>query len=520
MPMSLRRVLMHPSMSPAKPRVLAGASGMHRRVRWIHSSEVIEIAPLLRGGELLLTGGTVLAERSEPDQRRYVKELAERGVAGVAIETGGALPVVPSGVLEEAARLGFPVIELRRVVPFVEIAEAINGELIDASVTNLRYVAELTHALSGVVVDGGGTAEILVELVARTGTKAVLYDSTGRVLDAADVESVSAGSADSADSPDSVGSADSVGSMGQPPVADGFTAPVTIRGVHVATLWLAAPTNGTDRVELAATTATESLSLAMLRTRALSDRELAARELVRLAAAGPTHAGQLESLGRVIEFRPEDPVVGIAAMGAGAGVAASQLDDVIRRYGATALDVPGKAELHILVSLKEHRAAAFTRAALLDALRDWVAVQAELVVVVGPVVPTLATASLSLTAALQAASLESRYAHQRVVIDVHARLVDRLLDGAGQRDRLDRLAAEELAMFDLLPAKARAALLETLETYLDSGCNKSATAKRLRVTRQALYGRLERAFALLGGDPTGTSRALGLQLALRVRHLR
>jgi Regulator of polyketide synthase expression len=157
---------------------------------------------------------------------------------------------------------------------------------------------------------------------------------------------------------------------------------------------------------------------------------------------------------------------------------------------------------------------------MLHALRESTSARQGLVIVVGPVVPSLTSASLSLMAALEVAGLEGTFGGQRGVIDTHDNLVDRLAAGEGQRERLGRLVEGELAMFDPLPPKTRLSLLDSLEAYLDSGCDKSATAQALQVTRQALYGRLARAFSILGGDPTGTTRALGLHLALRMRHLR
>src|SRR5690242_19897704 len=139
MHLTVRSVLDHPSMAPARPRVVAGTSGLDQRVRWIHSSEVLEIAALLQGGELLLTGGHVLAGVDQTAQERYVRELSDRRVAGVAIETGTILPVIPEAVLRAAEEIGFPVIQLRNVVPFVGIAEAVNAELVNDSVTRLRF---------------------------------------------------------------------------------------------------------------------------------------------------------------------------------------------------------------------------------------------------------------------------------------------------------------------------------------------------------------------------------------------
>src|SRR5690349_16617273 len=107
MHLTLERALTSPSLARGEPRVLTGEHQLHRRVRWVHSSEVLEIASLLRGGELLLTGGQMLGRATAAQQRRYVRDLAERGVTAVAVETGPELPELPAAVLDEAARLDF-----------------------------------------------------------------------------------------------------------------------------------------------------------------------------------------------------------------------------------------------------------------------------------------------------------------------------------------------------------------------------------------------------------------------------
>ena len=194
MRLTLAATLEHPTLVAARPRVLAGGAGLQRRVRWVHSSEVLEIAPLLRGGELLLTGGEMLGAALPAVHRRYVRELAERHVAGVAIQTGPQLPAVPASLLDEAERLGFPVIELRSRVPFVGVAEAVNAELVNDSVTMLQSGGELAHALSGILGEGGGLQAVLDELVRRAGVPAALLDSAGQVI-------AHAGSAEQLDTP-------------------------------------------------------------------------------------------------------------------------------------------------------------------------------------------------------------------------------------------------------------------------------------------------------------------------------
>lgn len=52
MPVRLVEVLEHPVVRRGQPVLLAGATGLDRTVRWVHSSDIFEIAPLLRQGDL------------------------------------------------------------------------------------------------------------------------------------------------------------------------------------------------------------------------------------------------------------------------------------------------------------------------------------------------------------------------------------------------------------------------------------------------------------------------------------
>src|SRR3954467_15218839 len=122
MSIRLEDALTHPTLAAANPVVRAAASAAAQaQLRWIHSSEIIDIAPLLAGGELLLTGGEALALASEERRIHYVRQLAEPGRAAVAIETGAALPAIPPSMVAAAEAAGLPLIELRGVVPFVGV---------------------------------------------------------------------------------------------------------------------------------------------------------------------------------------------------------------------------------------------------------------------------------------------------------------------------------------------------------------------------------------------------------------
>lgn len=496
MPMSLSALLQHPSLIESDPVVRAGAANLHRPVRWIHSSEVLEIASLLHGGELLLTGGVLLAASQPAERRRYIRQLAARQVSGVAIETGTSLSSIPADMLEEADAHGFPVIELRAVVRFVDVAEAVNGAILDSSVTLLKYAAELAHILSGIVADGGGTQEVLDEVAHRAGTRVALFDGAGALI-----ASVS-------------GAHD--GDSGYRTEADAtITSPIFVRGMHAATLALY-PTDESDLelLHLAADRACESLGFTLLRSRPPSIQDLAVSELVRLAGSKTPNPERLAYLAQLIGLQPSAPVLGIVGATSESPAALSRLDRVVRRYGRTLMDRPAESELHAIVSFNARRGVGEARASLLDDLRDWATAHRKTTIVVGPAFPDLFGAPTSLTAALETMRLPQ--VGDSVVVDARQHSVDRLFLGDG-RPRAERIVSEQLAVFDRARPRDRELLLESLETYFATGCNKSAAAGRLHVERQTLHARLRRAFNFLGGDPTGTPSALPLQLALHLR---
>ena len=68
-------------------KVTAGgqAAGEHE-IRWVHITELLDPTPWLSGGELLLTTGIRL--ESADKQRKFIRLLAEAGVAGLGFGTG------------------------------------------------------------------------------------------------------------------------------------------------------------------------------------------------------------------------------------------------------------------------------------------------------------------------------------------------------------------------------------------------------------------------------------------------
>lgn len=120
----------------APDAVLAGA----------HPIEIEAPSRWLPPGWLMLTTGLRL--RGRPDeQRRLVGELHEHGQAGLAWGIGLVVQQVPRAVLEEADRLGLPVVTVPVHVPFRDVIAYVNGSLVSDELYVMRRVVSMQDYL-------------------------------------------------------------------------------------------------------------------------------------------------------------------------------------------------------------------------------------------------------------------------------------------------------------------------------------------------------------------------------------
>jgi len=106
-----------------------GEESAKANVRWVHSSELLDPTPWLRGGELLLSTGLQLT--GPKAQREFVERLAEHEIAGLGFGTGFAHKRVPAALLNTARKLGFPLFEVPYELPFIAVTERVFAQLLN-----------------------------------------------------------------------------------------------------------------------------------------------------------------------------------------------------------------------------------------------------------------------------------------------------------------------------------------------------------------------------------------------------
>ncbi|MFZ5851057.1 MAG: PucR family transcriptional regulator ligand-binding domain-containing protein [Actinomycetota bacterium] len=128
--MLLRDLLAVPEL---QLRLLYGdAEALDRPVRWVYTTDLLDPARYLSGGELVVTG--LMWRRSPADSAAFVGAVA--GSGATALAAGDALlGCVPDDLLDACRRAGLPLLEVPTDVSFAALTERVL-----ASVTGDRGV--------------------------------------------------------------------------------------------------------------------------------------------------------------------------------------------------------------------------------------------------------------------------------------------------------------------------------------------------------------------------------------------
>nr|MBA3728806.1 PucR family transcriptional regulator ligand-binding domain-containing protein [Actinomycetota bacterium] len=162
-------------------RLLAGAAGTGRPIRWVHLSELEDPTPWLRGGELMLTTGIAVGGTAAR-QRAYLKRLVDAGLSGLGFGTGFSFRKVPKGLLEEADGAGFALFEVPYPVPFIAITEAVFTRLVAEQHDLLSRSLDAEHTLTRAVLEGHGIEGVIHALTEATDAWALLLDLHGEAI--------------------------------------------------------------------------------------------------------------------------------------------------------------------------------------------------------------------------------------------------------------------------------------------------------------------------------------------------
>jgi purine catabolism regulator len=109
--------------------LVSGLQSAQAHVRWVHSTELIDPTPWLKGGELLLSMGIQLD--GPKAQRELIERLADHEIAGLGFGTGFTHKRLPAALVAAARKRAFPLFEVPYELPFIAITERAFAQLVN-----------------------------------------------------------------------------------------------------------------------------------------------------------------------------------------------------------------------------------------------------------------------------------------------------------------------------------------------------------------------------------------------------
>ena len=475
-----------PALAAAAPRIVSG--NPDRGVRWVHTSEIFDIATLLKGGEALLTSGLGLVGANESRLRAYARSLREIDVGALLFEVGRTFSEVPPAIIDELRESPVALVRLDGVVPFIDITEAAHRLILDAESMSLRASDRATTRFMEVLLNGGGIAGILGSIDDLTGAPAAFIDSEGREIAAS-------------------------GTV--PQYARELERPVEVFGERRGSIRSAAAVTADHRVIIDRGAAAMALEL----TRSgptMPTRRYAHEQLLQSLLSGDISVTELEARARSlgIVIGPASAVVAVACFIApGRGIDDGYVhlvDTVPRAFGPSIIGRVGHSVVFI---------SALDRSQSLDSVRSTLTrvttVPSGLFrsVTAGEIVDTWGDVPSSLRAALDAATLAPLLGQNSVMLAEDTALF-RLLRTIDDASGLDDFVTAQLGAVLEFDARRGSELLSTLIELFRAGGSRTAAARALGIRRQTLYDRIDRLESLLGADAlTDSARAVTLHVA-------
>ncbi len=506
MSITLAEFLRLPVVVRARPEVLVGKDQLDREVRWVHTSEVYDIAPLLKGQEVLLTTGLGLVGANPAVMRRYVHDLADRGLAALVVEIGRSFPTIPPPIVSTALERSFPLIAFHGVVPFIEIAETVHEMLVELRITELRLSEDAVRGFVEVLTAGRGIGGLLEACSVRTNGLVVLRDSGGQVV--------------SSSSDIGTGALDTPEIDLQVSVLDREWGRLQIFGDDLARY-----------AEIVAERAASAVTLELMRSGDLGaiaphshhafmsdllDGRIGSAEDARTRAAmvglrdrrDSWFLGLSASIGRIAPGRATRSIVSRAVC----SVFPTALVDNIDEEMLAIVSSPPMSDQELRRKLHE-------LSELLDVELHSRTGGHVIAIAAGCWVESVPELGRSISLARETRLLISRLGLERLALASDIGLY-RLLSRLAQDGELALFVDEQLGALVAFDSARGQSLVDTLATLLESDLSKAVAAQRLGIRRQTLYTRLAKIDELTGGGLADSHRRTALALALMARRIR
>ena len=162
-------------------KIVAGSGGVERDVRWVHIVDLPDILPWVRSGQLLLTTGYAWP-RDENSQRLFVRTLAERNLAGVALAVPHFFDHFSTAAREEADAVQLPLLEIPWDMPFAQITEELHRTIIAEQYHVIEQAEAMHRTLTRAALEANSLQDLTTTFGRLIQRAVTLEDADGLML--------------------------------------------------------------------------------------------------------------------------------------------------------------------------------------------------------------------------------------------------------------------------------------------------------------------------------------------------
>jgi len=184
--LTLAEVLDLPALRHAGAQVVAAqGESLVRTVRWLHASDLPDVAPLLRPGDLVLTTGSGFpADDRATEFDAYASDLQAAGAAGVIVELGRRWHRrLPHLLVDAFERAHLPLVSLAHEVRFAAITQAVGELIVDRQLAELRDAERVHEIFTELSFTQAGPPEVLDAVQRLAGATVVVENEQHQILD-------------------------------------------------------------------------------------------------------------------------------------------------------------------------------------------------------------------------------------------------------------------------------------------------------------------------------------------------
>ncbi len=173
----------------AGAQVVAGSSGLHKSIAWVHIASTPDAPAFLNGGELVLTTASNMPDAAA-EQYRYVADMAAKGVVGLVVSVGRHILTTSAELRAVADQFNFPLIEIAYQALFVDIAKATNERIAAANMALVTRALNIQQVLTQLVLEGGDLKQLAGQLASLLGQSISIENERFEILASANVAEV------------------------------------------------------------------------------------------------------------------------------------------------------------------------------------------------------------------------------------------------------------------------------------------------------------------------------------------